>query len=933
MPLIEPHPTDSVSGLHTLRGSTLAAKELQFLATKVVPPRCTGLIERPRLLTVTSQLAGKRLAVVRAPAGFGKTSLAVTWSQRLQQSGNAVAWLTIDPEDDEPPTFLFYVAHALQHAHEGVGAAAIDLIRERFLINPRAIVSTLMNELADTDDEVYLFLEDYHWITNPEIHEALTFFLRRAPSHCHVVLTSRTEPPLPLASLRAQNQLLEIDTSSLRFDLQETRTFLETEERGTLAPSDVRLLREKTDGWPAALRILASTSIQRGQDVGQYVRNLSGLQRPIGAYLEELLDGLPRDLVQFMLRTAILDQICAPLCEAVTGGSSSPELLASIENRQLLLAPIDQEGRWYRYHPLLAEYLNQRLESELGNEIPGLHQRASLWYASQELWTDAVQHAIAAGDSIRALSWIKNAAMPLVKRGDLFTLLGWQRLFPAALMRSQPEVGLAIAWGMALAMRFDESLELVREIERDIGANQSPDAQILRSECEAIRSVSIALKDDSEAALSIAQVCLSRSTDPWTANVASNVVRLGHLKEGDLKKFYATPWIPYSLDEDRRNVLASVYYRCIQGMAEAQQLRITSAERYYRDALQLAEQHVGPNSVAAALPASLIARIRYEQGRLEEAEDMLIDRVTLINAGTMLDCVLSAYFVMARIAVHRKNSERAYTLLERAENQGKARGWGRLSAAAVLERARICFDEGRIDEGAECLNRLERLAADYPAPTNCAWSDIQRYATLTRAYLASAQDRFDDAISILNGLRREFEKVHNLNFALRVETHLATVKFRAKRFAEALGSFDGIVSKFGKAGNYYTVLDEGAEIGPLLYAFQENAERTGSAPEVLSYVSNLIAAWRSRHQTEPQQAPTSAITELLSARESDILKFIAEGRSNKDIARTLAIAPETVKSHVKNIFTKLNVERRAQAVSRAQSLGLAGTRGQMPSEG
>jgi LuxR family maltose regulon positive regulatory protein len=308
-----------------------------------------------------------------------------------------------------------------------------------------------------------------------------------------------------------------------------------------------------------------------------------------------------------------------------------------------------------------------------------------------------------------------------------------------------------------------------------------------------------------------------------------------------------------------------------------------------------------------------------------EAEAMLIDRMPLINAGTLLDCVLSAYFVMARIAVHKMNPERAYTLLEWAESQGNTRGWGRLSAAAVLERARLCLNEGRIDEAAECLNRLERLAAEYPAATNCAWSDIHRYAALARAYVASAEQRFDDAISILSALRRDCENVHNLQLALRVETHLAAVRFRTKQVAEALESFGGIVTAFAKAGIYQTILDEGAEVGPLLVAFQEKLERTESSRELMSYVSNLTTAWRSRYQSEPQQAPTSAVVESLSERESDILKLIAGGLSNKEIARNLAITPETVKSHVKHIFTKLNVERRAQAVSRAQILGLAGT--------
>jgi LuxR family transcriptional regulator, maltose regulon positive regulatory protein len=277
---------------------------------------------------------------------------------------------------------------------------------------------------------------------------------------------------------------------------------------------------------------------------------------------------------------------------------------------------------------------------------------------------------------------------------------------------------------------------------------------------------------------------------------------------------------------------------------------------------------------------------------------------------------------MAKTAEHRMKLERAHTLLELAENQGKTRDWGRLSAAAMLERARLCLSEGRIDEAAEHVNRLEGLAAAYPAPTNCAWSDIRRYAKLGRAYVASAEQRFDDAIPILDGLRHELENARNLHLALRVETQLATVRFRAKQVAEALASFGGIVTAFARAGIYRTILDEGADVGPLLAAYQENAERAEGSPELLSYVSNLMAAWSSRYQSKPLQTQPSAIPDSLSAREGDILKLIGEGLSNKEIARNLAITPETVKSHVKHIFTKLNVDNRAQAVSRAQILGL-----------
>jgi LuxR family maltose regulon positive regulatory protein len=915
----------SPQGPATAKVPLPGGKHLPFLATKISAPRSPGLIDRLRLLAMASQVPAKRLALIKAPAGFGKTSLAVSWSEWFAQRGSSVAWLTIDSDDNEPSRFLFYVIQAIRRPAPDVGADALDLIRETFLINPEAIVSSLINDLADVDEELYLFLEDFHWVTDPGIHDAVAFFLKHAPSQAHVVLTTRAEPSLPLASLRANNQLLEVDASALRFDLQETREFLEREKPGSLAQADVTLLHSRTEGWPAQLRIVVSTS-SSGEDFRRYVRNLSDMERPIDAYLAEMLESLPQNLVGFMLRMAILDRLSVPLCGAVAGSSSAGALLASIEKRQLLLTALDQEREWYRYHPLLAGYLRRKLESELGNELPELHQRAAHWYASQELWTEAVQHAIAQGDTDQALGWIKNSAMGLVKRGDLFTLLAWQRLFPPAVMREHPEVRLAIAWGMALAIRCNEALDIVSEIERDIGANPSPDDEVTSCECKVIRSVAVVLKDDSETALPIAQDCLGRTADPWLANVASNVVRLCNLKAGNLKTFYATPWIPYSFDEDRKNVFAAVYYRCLQGLAEAQQLRIASADRYFLEAMGLAEQHVGPNSVAAALPASLIARIRYDQGRLDEAEAMLIDRVPLINFGAMLECVLSAYFVMARVAVHRKNPERAHTLLEWAENQGNTRGWGRLSAAAALERARLYVDEGRIDQCAECLGRLESLAAEYPAPSNCAWSDIHRYAELARAYVASAEGRFDEAVSILTGLQRELETVHNLHFALRIETRLATARFRAKQAAEASACFRGIVTQSARAGIYYTLIDEGAELGPLLTAFQKETERGGGTPELTSYVSKLVAFWTSRYESEPGQTPARALAEPLSARESNILKLIGEGRSNKEIARTLAITPETVKSHVKHIFIKLNVEKRAQAVSRAQMLGLAGTR-------
>jgi LuxR family maltose regulon positive regulatory protein len=895
----------------------------RILATKILPPRSApGMIDRPRLIDLISQVQIRRLTVIKAAAGFGKTCLAADWAERLRRSGNSVAWLSLDDDDDEPSRFLFSVAQVLQKVCASVGESALGLIHEIFLLRPQTIVSTLINNLADVDDEVYLFLDDYQWVTHRGIHDAMSFLLRNAPPNLHVVITTRSEPPLPLARLRAQNQLLEIDGSALRFDFDEMRQFLEQEKLGGLTPAELSTLQEKTEGWPAVMRIIVATSSLSGQKFGHYVPRLTGVSRPINSYLSEMLGSLPEDTVQFMLRTAVLDRLSAPLCQAVTGERSSQDLLRFIADKQLLLTPLDQEGVWYRFHALLSGYLRHRLDAEFPDEVPELHRRAYRWYSGQELWMDAVQHATAAGDKKQAIGWIERCAMVLVKRGDLLPLLGWQRLLPTELMRSQMEVRLAIAWGMALAMRFEEALQLVAEIEHDgVGAPKMEEA--FQCECDTIRAVALAVSDDSQAAGSLAAACLARRpSDPWTANVASNVARFAHWRGGDLVSFYAAPWTPFSDDDNRRNVFATVYRLCLQGLVEFDQLRPAEAERHYLEAMRIAEQHVGSSSVATSLPASLLAQIRSDQGRFDEAEDLIIDRIPIIDATGMLECVLQAYLALVRVARHRGNVGRCHALLEHADDLGQARGWGRLVAAVLLERLRVYRAEGRIAEASACVARLAQLAVEYPASSRCAWSDIHDYAALAHASLASAQHRFEDSVAILRRLHQQALAAPRHYVALRLATQLSVALLGANQSAEALNIFRRVLAVAAPVELSGPVLDGGPEVLTLLLRFRDNAMQSVRVHELQPFANDLIARGREYYPSEPSQGRDSAIADPLTPRESSVLELLSEGQSNKDVARALGIAPETVKSHVKSIFEKLGVERRTQAVSRARGLGL-----------
>jgi LuxR family transcriptional regulator, maltose regulon positive regulatory protein len=891
-----------------------------FLATKVFPPRLpAGLIDRPRLLSLAAKVEYKRLTVIKAPAGFGKTSLALTWLDRLNAGGAFVAWLSLDTEDDEPARFFHHLAQALRNACASVGASALSLTTEAWLLPARSVVSALINELVEVDDELFLFVDDYHLISLPAIHDAMSYLIVNAPSNVHVVVCTRTGPPLPLANLRARNDLLEIDASTLRFNFDETRSFVEYECPGRLRAASVKSLFARTEGWAAALRISASVLSRDECKPDWDVSAPSGASRPFAAYLEDMLERLPDDMVEFMLRTSILERLTASLCEAVTG-IAAQGMLGTISARQLLLEPIDIEGRWFRYHPLMSEYLRGRLDTWHRDEVVELHRRACQWYAREGLWTDAVKHAIAAGDTQDAVSLMSHCAMALVTKGDLLTLLGWQRQFPAHLMRGQVKITLAIAWGMALAMRFDEALAMLDEIERDGGSGSNDAPENIHWECQAIRSVVAGLQDDAPRALAIAQACLDRpSTDSWTTNVVSNVVRFAHWKAGNLQALYATPWIPYSIEEDQRNVFASVYRLCLLGHAEMQQMHFALAERYFTESMQLAERHAGPKSISAALCAPMIAQIWYEQGRLDEAEALLVDLMPVIDLAVLLDSTLIAYRVLVRIATARADTEQAYALLHRAQALAHARHWDRMIAGVLVERARLYLAEGRMTEASACVVQLDQLVGSLAARGHTVSPEIETFRAIAVAWVAMTRNRTEEALGSLTSALQSVEDRHGDYLALRLRTVLALVWLRANERTRAVEIFREVLS--ANSDIYRSILDQGPEIGPLLQAVRDDTRSTPRTKESVAYIDRLLNGWRALY--EPAASPRrDTEREPLSTRERGIVELIAQGQSNKEIARTLGITPETVKTHVKNIFVKLAVDKRAHAVARAQSLGL-----------
>ena len=424
------------------------------LATKLfVPSTRIELVHRPRLLERLSRSLRRRLTIVAAPAGFGKTTLLSDWSVR---SPMPVAWLSLDAADNDPTTFWDYLLAALDRVHAGAGDPARAMLYAPQPLPIEAVLTTLMNSVAVLGDEVVLVLDDYHLIGNAAIHAAFGFLLDHMPPQLHVVLASRSDPPLALARLRGQGHVDELRASDLRFTSKETVQFFSEVMQLSLTGDDIHTLAERTEGWIAGLH-LAAVTLQGRDDPQSYVAAFSGAHRSIVDYLgEEVLQRQPPRVQRFLLETSILDRLNGPLCDAVLEQSDSQEMLERLEAANLFLVALDDERYWYRYHHLFAEFLRTRLRVRQPELVPLLHRRASNWFSAQILLPEAVQHALAAGDHAQAAELVEaNADTMLWVNCELFVLQQVLKMLPEALVRSRLRLALTNAWAVTLTRPSD----------------------------------------------------------------------------------------------------------------------------------------------------------------------------------------------------------------------------------------------------------------------------------------------------------------------------------------------------------------------------------------------------------------------------------------------------------------------------------------------
>ncbi len=648
------------------------------ITTKLrIPTTRPNLVERPRLREALVRNEGRKLTLVSAPAGFGKTTLLGEWSR--DHSVEALAWVSLDEADNDPARFLTYLVGALRTVEESVGEGVMASLRSPQFPPVEALVGDVINDLAEIRREVAIVLDDYHVIGSKVVHEAVSLLIERLPENARLVIASRTDPPLPLSKLRVRNQMTELRAADLRLTTDEATAFLSDVMGLALSAEDVAALEEVTEGWVAALQ-LAALSMQDREDVTGFVRAFSGSNRHVLDFLaEEVLERQPEDVRDFLLRTSVLERMSAPLCDALTDLSDSQAMLERLERDNLFVVGLDDERRWYRYHHLFAEFLRGRLTHEDRKLAGGLHLRASGWHERRGMTSEAIRHALCASDSDPGYELAARLVEGEAKRawgsGEGATVLGWLEALPEEARRRRPRLLLEHAMALALTGRPDDAEPLVGEAERaaeDIGS----DRPYILGFASAIRCFRARLTGDALRAVEYGRRALSLLPDEETPHRNFAAVCLGDSLRvsGDLAAASEVLADAAEMGRSIGHVYGTLTSMVWQARVQSERGLLREADDVLRRARRYVDERGAQSLPAAGLVHISVGVLLYERNDLEEAERELEIGVKLAEHTREVSTIVRGYAALSRTMKARGDDEGAFELARKAERVARVSG-------------------------------------------------------------------------------------------------------------------------------------------------------------------------------------------------------------------------------------------------------------------
>jgi LuxR family transcriptional regulator, maltose regulon positive regulatory protein len=907
-----------------------------ILTTKLfIPPPPPKAVLRPRLMNLLNEGLHRKLTLISAPAGFGKTTLVSTW---VAGDSKKAGWLSLEEVDGDPTRFLTYLVAALRMVAPNTGEGVLASLQSAQPSPTAWLLPDLINEISTIHDHFLLVLDDYHTIESTAVDDALGYLLEHLPPQMHLVIATREDPQLPLARLRARDQLTEVRAADLRFTHSEAAGFLNRAMGLSLSAYDISALDSRTEGWIAGLQLAALSMRGHGnpEAVTGFIRTFTGNHRFVMDYLvEEVLEQLPGSVQAFLLRTSILDRLCGPLCDAVLRDPSTPgqETLEYLERANLFIVPLDDERRWYRYHHLFADLLRRRLLLRLpqrpplplhekttpssgsgSDSVPELHRRASQWYEENGLELEAFHHAAAAGDVERAERLIEGNGLhgvPLYFRGASAPVLNWLESLSPTVLNTRPSLWVTYASALLLVGQNMAVEEKLQAAEAALGAHDRGQAAEL----------------DDKARHLIARIASMRATmavvhHDVEAIIAQSQRALEHLEPNDLHLRIAAKWTlgyAYQLQGERAaaeqvytDILSrsgslgdSIYtIAAMVSLAQVQEAgnHLRLATTTYKRAIELAGNPPQPIASEAHLG---LARIHYQWNDLGAAEEHAEKAVELMRRMDRVHSFASYSVLVSQLRLAHGDVPGAAAILEEAEEFVRQHNFAFRLPDVIAARVRTLLRLGSIAAAAS-------LAQEYALPRS-----------LARVCLAQGDPA--RALALLEPLRQEAAEKSWVDERLQVAALLALAYHMRSDKDRALQALAEALALAEPGGSIRVFVDEGPPMARLLYEALSGVIE----PQPVEYISRVLAAFPVAPDAEPR--PTreaqgrnrkAPLVEPLSEREVEVFQLIAEGLSNQDIAGRLYLSLHTVKVHARNIFAKIGARNRTEAVAKGRALGI-----------
>jgi LuxR family transcriptional regulator, maltose regulon positive regulatory protein len=901
-----------------------------LVTTKLRAPRTRpNLVDRPRLREVLARNEVCPLTLVSAPAGFGKTTLLGDWSEQLSRDGKSVAWVSLDLSDNDPARFLTYLVGALQEIEEGIGEGVLASLRSPQMPPIEALMGVLVNELAEVAHEITVILDDYHLIDSDPVHEAVSFLLEHLPENARLVISSRADPPLPLARLRVRDQMTEVRAADLRFTPEEASAFLNDVMGLSLSEGDVAVLEGVTEGWIAALQ-LAALSMRDRQDTSGFVESFSGSNRHVLDFLaEEVLERQPEGVREFLLKTSVLERMSASLCDSLTSRNDGQQMLERLEHENLFVIALDDERQWYRYHHLFADVLRSRLQREQPERIRELHRRAAAWYELNGWTSEAIRHALAAQEHDRAADLVERVARKMWFRGEVMTLLGWLEALPEETKGRRPQLLFQYSAALLWVGQLDDVEPLVQEIERAAGVSgEGPDEDLQSSADEPVRQVLLGgvaavrswrayLKGEPHDAIALARRALALLPEKdlelrtFAAFRLAEAYRTADDLEAATAAYAETAELGRAAGHDYlvlRAMSRQARLRMVQG-------RLRKADHLLRRALRFAVERGGDLLPATGEEHVFIGELLYEWNQLEAAARQLNEGIRLAERMGQLDTLVDGYVALSRAEMTRGSADSALETAQEASRLAERSGAAEAIVEAAAWNARLHLTRGDLTAA---VLELERIAGTSAVSV----SMVRETGQITRARLTMVRGEHDEALRLLEGLREAAEASDRKGNLLEILVLQALALWATNEKERAVTTLTRALVLAEPEGYVRTFADEGAAMGDLLSEVLDAQQRgrldaTPSVP--MRYLAKLLAAL-AREDAAP--AAAERLPEPLSERELEVLALVAAGMSNKEIAGRLFVSVTTVKTHINNLYRKLDARSRIQAVACARELGI-----------